>query len=463
MLERFRRHVADANLLPEGAKLLVGYSGGADSTCLLHMLAAMKVDVVAAHLHHGQREEADDELRRCSEFADALGVPFVSGRADVPRIAEDMGVGLEEAGREARYSFFRQAAHRLECEWIVTAHTRTDLVETMLLNIARGTGLAGLAGIPERREEIVRPLLPFSRDETRAYCEANGLWFHDDPTNADISFSRARIRHRVLPELRSVNKAVEASLVRLASLANEEDRFLNGMAAAALEQCEVRLNGDLDFLTRDVEIRFDRGRFSSLPVVLVKRSVRLATEALGGSLSYDQTERIRLGLAGSEKGSVTADGGEVVIEWDSQFLDVRLLRPTSPFRFPLTVPGETDSDEFGWQFRAYEAVFDGTPPQRNAMRVQLPRRQMSGMLFFRTAQSGDNLRPLGFEGHRKISDLLSEAHLTEAARRRIPIVCDFIGPVWIPGVCLDERGRATDGDSVTVIEFGALPGTVSGQ
>ena len=202
------------------------------------MLVQSGVDVVAAHLHHGQRAEADQESDRCAAFCAEMDVPFVPGKADVPAMAAALKMGLEEAGRRARYAFFEQAAAQTGCRSIATAHTRDDQLETVLLNMARGTGLAGLAGIPETRDAIVRPLLPFTREETRAYCDERGLWYHDDPANSDLSFARARVRHRVLPELRLCHPGCDASLGRLSHLAGEEDAFLDGMAAAALERCE---------------------------------------------------------------------------------------------------------------------------------------------------------------------------------------------------------------------------------
>ncbi len=456
MLDAFRRHLEATGLIPPGSRLLVGYSGGADSTCLLHMLRQLEVDVVAGHLHHGQRPEADFELAKCEAFCDEIGVPFASGKADVPRLSEDQGIGLEEAGRNARYAFFRQAAFRLGCELVATAHTRSDQVETVLLNVARGTGLHGLAGIPTRREGIVRPLLPFSRQDTRAYCEEHNLWFHDDPANEDISFSRARVRLRIIPELRSVNTAAEQNIVRLAQIAGEEDAFLNGMAAAALEQSELPQNGELAFLTKDCEIAFLRPSLASLPRVLFKRAVRLAAEALGAPLSSEQTEAIATGVQEREKGAVTAEGGEVVIEWDPRRIVARQVQPVVPFRYALTVPGETASEEFGWKFEAFEAVPAADVGSRVTLTAQLDKRAIKGSLYFRTAKEGDKMQPLGFEGHRKISDLLSEAGLTPAARARLPIVCDLVGPIWIPNVCLDERVRIKpDSLNAIVLRFGA--------
>jgi len=439
MLEVFRDHLDKTGLIPEGQRVLVGYSGGADSTCLIHLLKHAGVDFVAAHLHHGQRPEADKEMALCEAFCQELDVPFAAGRADVPRMAADLKVGLEEAGRHARYEFFNQAAFRLNCDLIATAHTRTDHVETTLLNLARGTGLAGLGGISARRDNIVRPLLPFSREETRAYCEEHGLWFHDDPANEDVSFSRARVRHRILAELRAINPAADETIVRLAEIVEEEDRFLNGMAAAALEQCEFRLNGHLAFLTEDCEAAFERTALGSLPPVLFRRAIRLAVQAIGASLNREQTNLIEQGVAGNEKGSITAEGGEVAVEWNHEHILVRQVRPTEPFRYALTLPGETVSDEFGWQFTAYDVNDFEFKQNRASLEVVIPKSAVKGGLYFRSSAAGDTMRPLGFDGSRKLADILGEARLTQAARARLPIVCDLVGPIWAPGVCLDNR------------------------
>lgn len=455
MRQRFKEHLKTSGLIPPGARVLVGYSGGADSTCLLHLLHDAEVDVVAGHLHHGQRPEADLEMKLCEAFCGELGVPFVGGRADVPGMSKETGMGLEESGRHARYHFFAQAAFRTGCDLIATAHTRTDQIETVLLNLTRGAGLQGLSGIPEKRDNLIRPLLPFTRHETRAYCEEHALWFHEDPANSDLSFSRARIRHRVLPELRGINPGAEAAIARCADIVREEDQFLSGMAAAALEQTQIPLNGELAFLTEDVEVLFDRARLGSLPEVLFRRCLRLAFGALGASVDLDQCLAVCHGLKTQARGSVTAEGGEVVAEWDEQALGVRKLLPTAPFRYGLTLPGETESEEFGWAFTAYEAAPSEQIGERAGLRVEIDPAKTKGTLYFRTAESGDTMQPLGFSGRRKLADLMSEAGLSLAARRRLPIVCDMVGPVWAPGVCLSERVRkGPETSSVIVVEFG---------
>ncbi len=454
MRERLQNHLETAKLIGSDDRILVGYSGGADSTCLLTLLVELGCDVVAAHLHHGMRVEADREANLSEAYAESLGIPFLMGRADVPLIAEQAKIGLEEAGRNARYNFLNRAASGFSCSLIATAHTADDQVETILFRAIRGAGLAGLAGIPEQRDNIVRPLLPFSRTETRAYCEANGLWFHDDPANEDLSNSRVRLRRLVLPELEKSHPGARANLLKLGKIAAEETKFLDGMAAAALEQSEMPLNDSLGFLSSSVEVAFHRPRLESLPAILFKRAIKLAVRSLGAELTFAQMSTLeRLG----SDGSITTDEGEIAIEWNTERIHIRSLDVESPFRHPLTVPGETLADSLGWQMTAMEAVYDGLPIARRDLTANISAASIRGPLYFRSAISGDEMQPLGYENQRKVSDLLSEAKLTSAARKRIPIVFDLIGPIWIPGVCVAERTRPiARGESVLQLSFGPL-------
>lgn len=457
MLERFVRHIGSRGLLTSSDRVLVGYSGGADSTCLLALLNEAGFDVVAGHLHHSQREEADAEAVNCEAFCDSIGVPFATGQADVPGMARDNKIGLEEAGRKARYAFLESAAHQLGCTHIATAHTKDDLVETQLLNLSRGTGLLGLASIPEKRGWIIRPLLPFTKAETRGYCMERELWFHDDPANTDLSFSRARVRHRIVPEFLILNPAFLDSSFRLAATAGDEDRFLNGLAAAALEQCERKLNGALRFLSLDLEMAFERSKLVGLQEVLVKRAIRLGAEALGGSLDFEQTQLAVHGIASDSSGSVTAEGGEVVIEWSKDLVHLRNLVVDTPFRFPLTSPGETESPVFGWKFTVSTGPPDGFPKEPSCLHQWVDDSKVEAGMHLRSIEAGDSLVPLGMSGTKKVSDLLSEAGLTLAARRRLPIICDGAGPIWLPGIAVADRVKIDSGTELAVkIEFGPL-------
>ncbi len=447
MLDRFRPIAA--RLFQPGLRVLVGYSGGPDSTSLLHLLHLCGVDVVSGHLHHGQREEADQELKLCEAFCEELGIPFVSGRADVPKMAQDLRIGLEEAGRKARYAFFEQASFRLECDWIATAHTKDDHAESVLLNLARGTGMTGLRGIPEIRGNIVRPLLAFQRDETRRYCEDAGLWTHDDPANVDIAFSRVRIRHRVIPELKVLNPSVHLAIARMAEILGEEDDFLNQAAAGLLERSELQPNGALSFLTSNSEIVLSTKALRDAPIVLVKRGLRLAISALGVESEHSHLETILTAIHSLTEVSQTMPGGQVVVEVDDTDVHVRKLEEDEPFRYPLTNPGETDADVFGWTISAYPIGYPAPEDDRENLTVTIDAGSLRGDLYFRSVLPGDRMAPLGMEGEKKIAALLQEKGLTSLARKRLPLICDMVGPIWIPGVALANRVKRTEGTTAT--------------
>ncbi|MCW5937724.1 MAG: tRNA lysidine(34) synthetase TilS [Fimbriimonadaceae bacterium] len=455
MLEAFVAGLDESNLVPAGCRVLVGYSGGPDSTCLLHLLVRAGRDVVAAHLHHGQRHEADEEAERCSAFAEGLGVPFMAGRADVPLMARSLGLSLEEAGRRARYAFFDQAMASTSSQRIATAHTADDQVETILLNLTRGTGLTGLRGIPLQRGPIVRPLLRFSRAETVAYCQEYGLWTHDDPANHDLAHSRARMRHRVVPELEQINPSLRTGFARLASLVEREDEFLNAMAAAAAERCERHLNGSLRFLTLNDEVAFDLAAVAQEPPVLRARLLRLVADALGRPPEFDWVEAALGSLMAHPKGSLTLSNGGPRLTWKDGLLHFQRLDENPPFSFPFQIPGEAESLQMGWRFTASKNVRKEPPASR--LEEVADAEKLVPPLSLRSVQPGDRISPLGLGGTKLVSDVYQEMGLTEFARSRLPILSDADGIVWVPGGRLSERVRITEHTTQAVrLHFGPL-------
>ncbi len=444
MIDRLRAELDRLGVIVPGRPLVVGYSGGADSACLLDLLHKLEVDVIAAHLHHGMRAEADDELLQCEKFCEQRGIPFLSGKADVPQMARDLRVGLEEAGRWARRQFFRQVMHQVEASWTALAHTEDDQIETVLFHMARGTGLHGLIGIPGREDGICHPMLSISREETRSYCAAHSLWFHDDPANQEIEFARVRLRHRVIPEFESVHPGFRQSLIRLSEIAAEEDAFLNGIAANSLEGIEQLPNGNLAFLTRDCEVILSRAGLTALPAVLQKRCLRLIAQYLGAEPSFDQIALIVKALGEDGSGSITFEEGEVVTEILGETIHLRQLLVDEVFRFPLTVPGDTESDHFGWKLTAQSWDPGDFKQEPGSLEVVIDPDASAKNLHFRSLEPGDRIEPLGMEGTKLISDLLNEAGLTLAARRRLPIICDMAGPIWVPGVRMSGRVKVTD-------------------
>ncbi|HIR44157.1 MAG TPA: tRNA lysidine(34) synthetase TilS, partial [Candidatus Ventrisoma faecale] len=187
MRERFLTYIRENDMLDPGGRVIVALSGGGDSVCLLHLLAScreeLETQLLAVHVHHGIR---GDEAGRDASFARALcerlGVPFILRREDVPELAARRGLSLEEAGRETRYRIFEEERLRCGASCVAVAHHMDDSAETILNNLFRGTGLAGLSGIAPVRGTVIRPLLCFRRQEIEHYLEAEGIEYCSDST-----------------------------------------------------------------------------------------------------------------------------------------------------------------------------------------------------------------------------------------------------------------------------------------
>ena len=288
--------------------------------------------------------------------------------------------------------------------------------------------------------------MPFSSADIRAFARDQELPTLFDPGNEDEQFARVRIRRRLMPEFEAIHPGFRPALARLAETVAEEDTFLNGWAAAQLEAHEVPLNGNLAFLTRDVEAAFLAPGMASLPPVLRRRALRLLSQFFGVSLSAEHLHDLSDRLERGERGSLTAMGGDAVFETDESEIHVRHLAVDEPFRFPLTLPGETISDVFGWQITAQHGPVEDPVCPPDSLRVVLNPSSISGGLFLRSAQAGDRMRPFGQTEDRLVMDFMAERKLTSAARRRLPIICDMVGPVWVPGCRLAERVRLQPGE-----------------
>ncbi len=226
--------------MPQDTAVAVGFSGGADSVALLALLAERaKTDgfpLLALHIHHGIRgAEADRDEAFCRDFAARLGTDFCAVRVDVPAWAKKHGKGLEEAARELRYRCFEEVMTERGIPLLATAHHADDNAETVLFRLARGTGLDGLCGIPQVRKlgngAVVRPLLPFTKEEILAFCRARGLEFVTDSTNREPCCARNILRLEVLPALERAVPNAAATMVRTTALLRRDADCLDSLAA----------------------------------------------------------------------------------------------------------------------------------------------------------------------------------------------------------------------------------------
>jgi tRNA(Ile)-lysidine synthase len=271
------------------APVVVGCSGGADSLALLVLAVDAGLDPIAVHVDHGVRDGSAAEAEVVAEAAARLGARF-----DARSVNVDRGPNLEARARAARYDVLERAraAHRASA--VLVGHTADDQAETVFLNLLRGSGSSGLAGMPSRRGHVVRPLLGMRRADLRAVCTRRGLAPVADPSNDDLSFRRNRIRHEVLPLLERVaGRDLTPVLVRQAEVLLTESDFLDGVARTAWP-------GEAGARARDLD---------ALPRALARRAVRCWLGQPRPSL--EEVEEV-LAVASGERRAVDLAGGRRV-------------------------------------------------------------------------------------------------------------------------------------------------------
>ena len=389
-------------LPPSGGVMLVAVSGGRDSVCLLHYLAAMPRDftVAAAHLNHGQRPTAGRDAAFVEELCRELDVPLTVERADVPALARQRGVGLEEAGRMARYDFFRRTADSLGAQRIATAHHAADQAETVVLNLVRGTGMQGLAGIPPVRGRIVRPLLETSREEIETYLEIHRLSHVEDETNRDTALRRNLLRREVMPRLAELHDGAAANICRTAELLRQEDSFLDALAAAYLPQEGLSAG---------------RQRLRSAPEVLRLRALRLLAERLPVG-KKDFTAAHYRALSGLLEG-----GGMLT------------LLPSEPPLGPMVLhPGENVWGEYTISVRKTAGNFS-----QKSDTIVLNCDKIDGALSVGPYTGGQRLTLPGSRGGRSVKRLLADRGIPPELRQRVPVLCVGDRPAAVWGVGTD--------------------------
>jgi tRNA(Ile)-lysidine synthase len=281
LLREVRTFVAARGAPTVGA---VAVSGGADSVALLRALHAVPVPLVVAHVNHqlrGAASDADEAFVRA--LCAALQVPCFVKRVDVAALAA--GANLEATAREVRYKFFAEVCAETGAQWVATAHTADDQAETVLHRLVRGTGLQGLRGIARARGEIVRPLLTCSRADVLAHLAEIGQAYREDASNADTRFTRNRIRHELLPLLRTFNPDVVSALARVAEHASEAHEIVTHAARELLARAELPRAANAVILDASA---LGESR------VLIRAVVRLVWEREGwpvGGMSFDSWER----------------------------------------------------------------------------------------------------------------------------------------------------------------------------
>ena len=282
------------NLIENGDSIVIGVSGGPDSICLLHILNKLKnqigFNIYVAHINHMIRKEADEETEYVKKFCENLGIDCFIKRIDVVKIANNLKRGTEETGRQIRYEFFNEILKKTNSNKIATAHNNNDKIETIIMNVLRGSGTAGLKGIEAIREnKYIRPLIDVSREEIEEYCLNNNLNPKIDKSNNENIYTRNKIRNIVIPYIKKeFNPNIIKTLNRLSEVATEENEYLNKITQETFNKIYVgtaisRPQVDKSMNLEGKHIALALKQFNNLELVIKRRIILYTINKLLGT------------------------------------------------------------------------------------------------------------------------------------------------------------------------------------
>jgi len=410
---------------------------------LLHALWDMRresrLGLVVAYLDHGLRTEAAAEQSFVRQTAAALGLPFVTARADVRALREKMHLPLQEAAREARYGFFLKAACEFSAEKIALGHTADDQAESVLMRLLRGSGTRGLAGIPPKRDErIIRPLIEVWRREVESFLRERNIPFREDASNRSFHFLRNRIRHELVPLLETYNPRIRQILLQTAERFRLEEEYWQRLILEKFSS-----------LGRNQEaggVSLDIPRLAELPVPFRLRIFRRAVETILGHQRgfgfphFQAVESLWQNPAPHKK--IRLPHGITISKSYGELSFSLGEKEPAVFEYTVCQPGILEIPEirremrFSIRDKAGEEAFGDSPGK-----VLLEGDHLQFPLTVRSFRAGDRFQPLGMEGEKKVKDFFIDQKIPLTQRREIPLLFFQNQLLWIAGLRLDHRFR----------------------
>lgn len=434
MKKKVLNYIQMHRLIQKGETLIIGVSGGADSVCLLHLLVnikeTMNIQLQVIHIHHGLRGiEADRDAAFVEELCKQWGVPCFVIRKDVTAFAKSRKLSEEEAGRILRYEVFCEYAERDSKSSIVIAHHKDDVVETILHNFVRGSGLRGLSGISVKRGRIIRPLLCCTRVEILEYLKQSKVAFCEDSTNQLDLYTRNKIRLKLIPVLNEVNNNAQENILNTAEIMREADEFFEQEAEQVLEQFLVE---SADGVGIDINILK-----SYKPVIQKYIIMKMLDIVCGGrkDLGFKHVQAV-LGLADKEVGKKIALPYEQTAWKDYKILWIEHKKQIGV----KTITGDVPVNAFQYQLILYQKHMK---IPKNKYTKWFDYDKIKDALTIRWRQTGDYIT-LPDGGRKTVKSYMIDQKIPCCQREQIPLVTEGHHVLWIVGYRISEYFKVTE-------------------
>ena len=417
--------------------LIVGFSGGWDSMCLLDIMNKLSHEygflLVAAHLNHNWRgKESEAEKERCLAFCEENDITFISDT-----LAEGTKA-TEAVAREMRYDFFKRCAEEFEADAILTAHTKSDNAETILYRIIKGTGLNGLEGIKEIRDlggfKVIRPILNFSRKEIEEYCIKNELYPNNDSSNANTKYARNNIRHNIMPAIKLINPNIENSLITLADIAAGNNKVINEL----MENIEKQITIGNKWLTQNFLILNSAIKQHFIYKLLLKNDLEPSFSKIQELINFiSENQKSKTG----KTLSVTNDLWLFVSHKYTYFVHADNYKKIEE-EITITKTGEyVLNNEYKFIIRENNETPEKFPKayMKEAF-VNIDKSLFP--LILRTRRNGDIIQPFGMQGKMKLKKYFINKNIPEHDRDKIFLLCSGKEVLWAIGAGLSEKLRS---------------------
>ena len=421
---KVERFIQRNGLLTGKRLVLVGLSGGADSVALLGVLVRLGYPCRALHCNfHLRGDESDRDEAFARQFADSLGVPFVKVDFDTRGYAAIHQESIEMAARSLRYRWFEEQRQAFDAEAIAVAHHRDDSVETLLMNLLRGSGIRGLGGIRPRNGQVVRPLLAVSRAEIEEWLQTQGWDYVTDSSNLSDAYTRNFIRLRVLPLLEQLNPAARETIARSAAHLSAAEQLY----AYTVEEARKAVFITADSLSIEALMRYPS------PETLLYEWLRPLgfSRIVVGELFESLT-----GLSGKQFYSATH---QVLKDRDRLYI-APLQEPSAwqPIEIPVATGELTQPLRLSFQLMERTSDFQ---LERASDTAYFDAEKLPGRLTLRLPQTGDWFVPFGMRGRKKLSDFFADQKMNRWEKLQQPLLCAGESIVWVVGRRADDRFR----------------------